>query len=41
MRSGRPMFDLITRAIEDTELTAITTDNVDAFAKNWEKWLPK
>ena len=29
------------KAIEDTELTAITTDNVDAFAKNWEKWLPK
>ncbi len=29
------------KVIEDTELTAITTDNVDAFAKNWEKWLPK
>ena len=29
------------KAIEDTELTAITTDNVHAFAKNWEKWLPK
>jgi ribose transport system substrate-binding protein len=27
--------------IEDTELTAVTTENVDAFAKNWEKWLPK
>ncbi|MDQ5977520.1 MAG: ribose transport system substrate-binding protein, partial [Verrucomicrobiota bacterium] len=29
------------KAIEDTELTAITKDNVDAFAQNWEKWLPK
>jgi ribose transport system substrate-binding protein len=29
------------KVIEDTELTAITKDNVDAFAKNWEKWLPK
>jgi ribose transport system substrate-binding protein len=27
--------------IEDTELTAITKQNVDAFAKNWEKWLPR
>ena len=27
--------------IEDTSLTAVTRDNVDAFAKNWEKWLPK
>ena len=22
-------------------LTAVTKENVDAFAKNWEKWLPK
>jgi ribose transport system substrate-binding protein len=28
-------------AIEDSALTAVTRDNVDAFAKNWEKWLPK
>lgn len=28
-------------AIEDTALTAITRENVDGFAKNWEKWLPK
>lgn len=26
---------------EDTPLTAVTKDNVDAFAKNWEKWMPK
>lgn len=29
------------RTVEDTALTAVTLDNVDAFAKNWEKWLPK
>ena len=28
-------------AIEDSPLTAVTPDNVEAFAKNWEKWLPK
>jgi ribose transport system substrate-binding protein len=28
-------------AIEDTVLTPVTADNVDAFARNWEKWLPK
>jgi ribose transport system substrate-binding protein len=28
-------------AQEDSPLTAVTRDNVDAFAKNWEKWLPK
>jgi len=28
-------------AIEDTALTAVTRGNVDAFAKNWETWLPK
>ncbi len=27
--------------IEDSALTAITKDNVDAFAKNWETWLPR
>jgi ribose transport system substrate-binding protein len=29
------------RAIDDTPLTAVTKDNVEEFAKNWEKWLPK
>lgn len=28
------------KAIEDTELTSVTKDNVEAFARNWEKWLP-
>ena len=28
-------------AIENSALTAVTPENVDAFAKNWEKWLPK
>lgn len=28
------------RAIEDTELTAVTKANVEEFARNWEKWLP-
>ena len=28
-------------AVEDSALTAVTKDNVNAFAKNWEKWLPK
>ena len=27
--------------IENSALTEVTTDNVDAFARNWEKWLPK
>jgi ribose transport system substrate-binding protein len=27
--------------VEDAVLTAITTENVDEFAKNWEKWLPR
>jgi ribose transport system substrate-binding protein len=27
--------------VENSALTAVTTENVDAFAKNWEKWLPK
>jgi ribose transport system substrate-binding protein len=26
--------------IEDSALTTVTRDNVDAFAKNWERWLP-
>jgi ribose transport system substrate-binding protein len=26
---------------EDSPLTEVTKDNLDAFAKNWEKWLPK
>ena len=25
----------------DSPLTAVTKDNIDEFAKNWEKWLPK
>src|SRR6267142_1884928 len=29
------------RAMDDTPLTAVTKDNVEEFAKNWEKWLPK
>jgi ribose transport system substrate-binding protein len=29
------------RLIDDTPLTAVTKDNVEEFAKNWEKWLPK
>lgn len=28
-------------AIDDSALTAVTRENLDAFAKNWEKWLPK
>ena len=27
--------------IENSALTEVTADNVDAFARNWEKWLPK
>jgi ribose transport system substrate-binding protein len=27
--------------IENTPLTPVTIENVDAFAKNWEKWLAK
>ena len=29
------------RAIEDSPLTAVTKINVEAFAKNWETWLPR
>src|SRR5688572_8170268 len=28
-------------AVANTELTAVTAENVESFAKNWEKWLPK
>lgn len=28
-------------ALANTPLTAVTRENVEAFAKNWEKWLPK
>lgn len=27
--------------IENSSLTAVTRENVDAFAKNWEKWQPR
>ena len=30
-----------TSPIDNSALTPVTKDNVDAFAKNWEKWLPK
>ena len=29
------------RANDATPLTAVTKENVETFAKNWEKWLPK
>ena len=29
------------QAVDNTPLTQVTKDNVDEFAKNWEKWLPK
>ena len=29
------------RISDDTPLTPVTKENVEAFAKNWEKWLPK
>ena len=29
------------QAIDSTPLTAVTKENVEDFAKNWEKWLPK
>ena len=29
------------KAIEDSPLTAVTPANVEAFAKNWETWLPR
>ena len=28
-------------AVDNTPLTPVSKENVDAFAKNWEKWLPK
>jgi ribose transport system substrate-binding protein len=29
------------RTNDPTPLTAVTKENVEAFAKNWEKWLPR
>jgi ribose transport system substrate-binding protein len=29
------------RAVDDTPLTHVNRENVEAFGKNWEKWLPK
>lgn len=29
------------RVMDDTPLTEVTKENVEAFAKNWDKWLPK
>jgi len=29
------------QVLDDTPLTPVTKENVEAFAKNWEKWLPK
>jgi ribose transport system substrate-binding protein len=29
------------KALEDSPLTAVTRENVEAFGKNWEKWMPK
>ncbi len=29
------------RVIDDTPLTPVTSENVETFARNWEKWLPK
>ena len=29
------------RVLDNTPLTPVTRENVEAFAKNWEKWLPK
>lgn len=29
------------RILDNTPLTPVTKQNVEAFAKNWEKWLPK
>ncbi|MEO7677302.1 MAG: substrate-binding domain-containing protein [Verrucomicrobiota bacterium] len=29
------------KAMDDSPLTPVTRENVDEFAKNWEKWLPK
>jgi ribose transport system substrate-binding protein len=28
-------------AIDNSALTPVTAENVEAFAKNWEKWLPR
>lgn len=29
------------KVMDDSPLTPVTKDNVEEFAKNWEKWLPK
>ena len=29
------------RVLDNTPLTPVTKENVESFAKNWEKWLPK
>jgi len=29
------------QAIANTELVAVNRENVTAYAKNWETWLPK
>jgi ribose transport system substrate-binding protein len=29
------------KVMDDSPLTLVTKENVDEFAKNWEKWLPK
>jgi ribose transport system substrate-binding protein len=29
------------RAIENSPLIVVSKENVEAFARNWEKWLPK
>ncbi|MEO6183841.1 MAG: substrate-binding domain-containing protein [Verrucomicrobiota bacterium] len=29
------------KVMDDSPLTPVTKENVDEFAKNWEKWLPK
>jgi ribose transport system substrate-binding protein len=29
------------RVLDSTPLTAVTRENVEEFAKNWERWLPK
>ena len=29
------------RVMDNTALTPVTKENVEAFAKNWEKWLHK
>ena len=38
---GKGLSEKIPRLDEVLPLIPVTKDNVDAFAKNWEKWLPK